>query len=54
VGKGDPCQLVWQVNKIDGYGPRHSESKIGVGRAGSPAPPPSEPDGRVSRIRLSG
>jgi hypothetical protein len=27
---------------------------IGVGRAGSPAPPPSEPDGRVSRIRLSG
>lgn len=27
---------------------------IGVGRAGYPAPPPSEPDGRFSRIRLSG
>ena len=27
---------------------------IGVGRAGYPAPPPSEPDVRFSRIRLSG
>jgi hypothetical protein len=26
---------------------------IGVGKAGSPASPPSEPDGRISRIRLS-
>ena len=28
--------------------------KIGVGRADCSAPPPSEPDVRVSRIRLSG
>ncbi len=28
--------------------------QIGVGSAGCPAPPPSEPDRRVSRIRLSG